>query len=124
MSAADHLERRLFYSARELAGFLANDSEPKVQEAGTSFVDDSDLFNRRVLEAKDPSYVPYGSSYLNSDTPTLYEHIEKHGVQKPVLLHDKYIEKDQTPTIMSGHHRVAVAYSVNPEMFVPVEYIR
>lgn len=106
MSAADHLERRLFYTAGELANFIAHDdpSEPIFK--------DSDLYKQHVYQSKGPSLVYSG----------LREDIKKNGVQRPVRLNDRFLEKEGVPTIMDGHHRVAIANDLNPDMYIPVEY--
>jgi hypothetical protein len=107
MSATKHLQRRLFYTARELADFIAHDdvTEPVFR--------DSDLFQQHIYQSKGPSLTYSG---LRAD-------IEKNGVQRPVRLHDRFLEKDGVPTIMDGHHRIAIANDVNPDMYIPVEYV-
>ena len=106
MAASDHLERRLFYTAGELAGFIAHD-DPK-----EPIFKDSDLYQQHVFQSKGPSLVYSG----------LREDIKKNGVRSPVHLNDRFLDKDGVPSIMDGHHRVAIAHDLNPNMYIPVTY--
>ena len=51
---------------------------------------------------------------------SLYEAIEKHGVLEPVEI--AYSDKHDKQMLTNGHHRTVSAHSINPNMFVPIEY--
>lgn len=50
---------------------------------------------------------------------SLYESIERGGVQKPISL-GQTIGSQGKPEIVGGHHRLAAASAINPDQFVPV----
>ena len=52
--------------------------------------------------------------YKNNEE-SLYESIAREGVTEPVTLQDP-------DTLWQGHHRVAAAYSIDPDMEIPVEH--
>ena len=102
MSASDHLQRRLFFTAGELVNLYANDAPscPSLLE--------SNLYRQHVYQSKGPSLTYSG----------LREDIKKNGVQEPIRLDDRNGE----PTIMDGHHRTAIAHDLNPDSYIPVKY--
>lgn len=52
---------------------------------------------------------------------TLYDSIREHGVQSPVqVLHGVF--PSGRPALGDGHHRVAVAHSLDPKMLLPVTH--
>ena len=56
----------------------------------------------------------------------LYDSIKANGVSKPVYLSDrgKFASADLGPgfAVGDGHHRIASAHDIDPNMLVPVEY--
>jgi hypothetical protein len=102
VSASEHLQRRLFFTAGELVNFGAND------DPSASSLKDSNLYQEHVYQSKGPSLTYSG----------LREDIKKNGVRTPVRLNDR----KGAPTIMDGHHRTAIAHDLNPDSFIPVQY--
>ena len=51
---------------------------------------------------------------------SMYQSIKAEGVKSPVLL--GYDMKTDQSTIRDGHHRIAAANDIDPEMYVPVRY--
>ena len=51
---------------------------------------------------------------------TLHQSVKEEGVKSPVTL--SYDKKTKQSTIEDGHHRIAAANDVNPEMYIPVRY--
>lgn len=57
--------------------------------------------------------------------PSLEDRIRDRGIQKPVIsTPGQYVDAEtgaySRPTLGNGHHRVAVAHSMDPNMLVPV----
>ena len=96
-----HLQRSLFMPAYVLMGFKANDDLDEVP-----FKDS-----------------PLAASRLAASKPELYESIKEHGVQSPVRVHDRYVDTEGIPTIINGHHRIAAANDINPNMEIPIQYV-
>jgi hypothetical protein len=48
----------------------------------------------------------------------MYESIKKIGVQEPVTI----VHRKRAPVLWEGHHRIASAMDVNPNMLIPVEH--
>jgi hypothetical protein len=73
-----------------------------------------------------------GNSRVNSfygikedDPDTLENSIKREGVQNPVTLQTKELSAFSSlrkPSVFGGHHRIATAAKINPDMLVPVEY--
>ena len=70
-------------------------------------------------------------SYLRKGEPSLHESIASHGVLSAVQIqalgdrHKPTSAKPYTqdkPFVTGGHHRIAAAADINPNMLVPVEY--
>jgi hypothetical protein len=55
----------------------------------------------------------------NSRTTGLYDSIKDQGVSKPV-----YVSQNAKfgQTVGDGHHRIAAAYDIDPNMLIPVEH--
>ena len=54
---------------------------------------------------------------------SLYEDVKQHGQKKPILLTQGgplYTE----PTIIDGHHRLALMHHINPQQFVKYRHIQ
>lgn len=99
MAASDHVnpnQLRLFMTPRE----IMSEYEPA---SGDYMVgeDTRDVWKRKEREAR-----------ISGMTRSIREK----GVQVPVSLHPDWNE------IMGGHHRIAAAYSVDPDSVIPVTY--
>jgi hypothetical protein len=91
-----------------------------------------DLWTRKLQEAK------RGASRNTSDVvatnvengwdpePTLEESVRAEGVRKPIFLQEfsKTRTDDSKPEVRDGHHRVAIASEINPNMLLPVDHDR
>lgn len=111
MGASDHLNHKqlkLFMTARELMQHPAGDDT----EHWRPMEQNRELFNEKLGEALD---------FGDEGEEPLYDSIKEHGVQEPINL-DFVSKEDNTPVISDGHHRIAAAYAVNPDMFIPIEY--
>lgn len=110
MSASDHLhpfQMKLFMQAKELIHLPAGDHDDELP-----MTEAPELREEKLNRAK--TYPRTGK--------TLYEDIKESGVKNPVSL---YLDKgdDQWEQVISnGHHRIASAYDINPEMWLPVTY--
>lgn len=57
------------------------------------------------------------------DSPdTLENSIRREGVQNPVTIQPKDLTFGYRPEVFGGHHRIATANKINPDMLIPVEY--
>lgn len=105
MGASDHLNHKqlkLFMTARELMQHPAGDD----LDHWRPMEQNEDLFHEKLGESMDDG---------------LHSSIKKEGVKEPISL--EFVTKgDNTPVISDGHHRIAAAFSVNPDMIIPVEY--
>jgi hypothetical protein len=70
-----------------------------------------------------------GNSRINSfygvkedDPDTLENSIKREGVQNPVTIQPKDLTFGYRPEVFGGHHRIATANKINPNMLIPVEY--
>jgi hypothetical protein len=119
MAAQDNLnpnQMRLFMQAKELmdtmSGHVATGSDkyaPMSQAPG--------LYKSKLHESKEGS----AASTLFSKKrgkDSLYQSIQKEGVRTPIRLR----MHQGTEQINDGHHRVAAANDINPEMYLPVSY--
>ena len=91
-----------------------------------------DLWARKLQEAKQ------GSEHATANKPsedwsptggtpdTLEESVRKGGVRKPIFLQEfsKTRTDDSKPEVRDGHHRVAIASEINPNMLLPVDHDR
>jgi hypothetical protein len=53
---------------------------------------------------------------------TLANSIRREGVQNPVTLQPKDLTYGYRPEVFGGHHRIATASKIDPNMLIPVEY--
>lgn len=105
MAAKHHLnpkQLKLFMTARELMDMPAGDD----LEEWRPMSQNKDLFYEKLGESMD------------SD---LSESIKKEGVKEPVTL-EFFSRKHHDTVISDGHHRIASAFSANPDMIIPIEY--
>lgn len=121
MAAQDNLnpnQMRLFMQAKELmntlSGHVATGSDryaPMSQAPG--------LFKSKLHESKVGSAASTMFSKKRGKD-SLYQSIQKEGVKTPIRL--RMHQETKTEQINDGHHRVAAAYDINPEMYLPVSY--
>jgi hypothetical protein len=97
-----------------------------------TFESNDDLWARKLQEAK------RGSSRDTNEVvetivkngwdpvPTLEESVRKEGVRSPIFLQEfsKTRTDDSKPEVRNGHHRVAIASEINPNMLLPVDHDR
>lgn len=122
MSASDHLhpyQMKLFMTARELMGMTAGHTEIGANDY-RPFVDSPSLRATKLAEAKSGSA---SSTFFpkKRGKDSLYDSIKKEGVTSPVSIW-AYKDDGWKEIINNGHHRIAAAYDINPEMYIPVEY--
>jgi hypothetical protein len=62
-------------------------------------------------------------AFSEESPDTLENSIKQTGVQNPVTLQTKdFYNSFSKPQIFGGHHRIATAAKINPDMLIPVEY--
>jgi hypothetical protein len=132
MSAPDNIsydQLQMFMTARQLRTDLRPGDALDAERYGLS----STEAERRVAEANmwrdkiDESNVPGSSeSAHHTDHPnfdrsgdSMVESVRRNGVQAPVGI---FHGTSYGAMIGDGHHRIAAAFSVNPNMEVPVEH--
>lgn len=94
---------KLFMSARELrehfdpywGDFEGDETEP------------SKVWDRKLSASKETG---------------LYDDIKDIGVRIPVTITGNPDGSGFNPEVMGGHHRIAAAYDINPDMEIPVNY--
>lgn len=125
MPASDHLQPyqlKLFMQAHELMNTPAGDAG-----GAKTLSEHHVIHDRKLRESKMGFNDEYRPTILgwtpDKDDSSLYESIQKKGVQKPVNL-SLFIDDngDYEPMINDGHHRISAANDINPNMYVPVEY--
>lgn len=116
MSASDHVnpdQLKLFMTARELREqYWPNfeDIQHADRHVGTGSDDDvvNSVWDRKLKESKESG---------------LYEDIKDLGVRIPVTVEDNpWPGAPSKPQVYGGHHRIAAAYDINPDMLIPVNY--
>jgi hypothetical protein len=119
MPSSDHLQYQqlsMFMPAKDLI-----DPEKTRHMDANGYDSVTDLFHTKLSEAKSHAYsqtIPF----------TLHQSIEIHGVREPVILSAAPSTSHLLPKpedkelLINGHHRVAAADDINPDMFVPVTY--
>lgn len=116
MAASEHIQPyqlRLYMTADELMNIRAHDSSK-----GTSLKDDPEMYQYKLAESK-PSRRPRAAQ-----NESLYESIAREGVKTPVRIWAYRINKNSgwNELLVNGHHRVASANDIDPQMWIPVEY--
>ena len=96
-----HQQLAMFLPAREIAKMRMTDAhrgEPN-----------EEVLARKLKSAKEDKW---------EESKGMYKSIKKIGVQQPVeIIHDP-----KGPMLGEGHHRIASAMDVNPNMLIPVEH--
>jgi hypothetical protein len=83
--------------------------------------DNTDLYEEKVSESRfGPSEGTHGN-IAGKNEDTLEQSIKNKGVQTPIEL-DFVSPDDDTPIISDGHHRIAIANHINPNMYIPINY--
>lgn len=96
-----HGQLAMFIPAHEISKMLLLDAH-----RGES---NEEVFARKLASAKADKW---------EASKGMYESIKKSGVHTPVEI----IHTDRGPMLGEGHHRVASALDVNPNMLIPVEH--
>ena len=122
MSAEDNLSKaqwhqtEMFKTAKELYGHELNDVEAehsrlKLQEGIEREDHDMDVkgyvMARKLDETKKNG---------------MYNRIKDRGVEEPVKLGQGHWGVYQRGVVSDGHHRIAAAYDIDPNMLIPVEH--
>ncbi len=88
-----------------------------------------DLWARKLYEAKrgashDTNYVPGSDELEDGYASTLEQSVRKEGVRTPIFLGEfsKTRNNSAKPEVKNGHHRVAVASNIDPNMLLPVDH--
>jgi len=120
MAASKHInpnQLKLFMTAGELMNHPAGDSRDYVPMSQNPVVHERKLEEGMKGDARST----HGLFRPGEETgETLHDSIKRVGVKKPVELHLQ--RGEDMPTITDGHHRVAVANHLNPDMFVSIMY--
>lgn len=124
MPASNHLQpyqMKLFMQAKDFMDLTAGHQEDGDYGDYRKLGDSPRLNARKLIESKIGSA---SNTYRDAPTgkDTLYESIKKEGVTSPVSLWVTPQDGEWRTMINDGHHRVATAYDINPEMWVPVQY--
>lgn len=94
----------MYKPAKELRSLPLLDVESaKVWDAGRT---DPEQVDKDVMAQK------LGESHMTG----LYDSIKQHGVTTPVFI-SKFAQ-----TVGDGHHRIAAAHDIDPNMLIPVEH--
>lgn len=120
MIAHEHLQGeqlRMFIPAKELINTAARDvyggEDPPYEGQPMTLWEDDDVRYLKLEEAEHEG---------------LMNEIRDSGVLAPVELAYQHAYPDDTttdkiPFIVNGHHRIAVAHDIDPEMLIPVQYV-
>lgn len=65
----------------------------------------------------------WDSKAKEAEESGLLDSIKEHGVKNPVAIYNTRTPNSPvTGGVLNGHHRIAAAYKLNPDQFVPVVY--
>lgn len=106
MAASNHLnpkQLRLFISARE----LREQFDPNWGDFEGEETEPEQVWDRKLSASKETG---------------LYDDIQDIGVRIPVTITGNPDGSGFNPEVMGGHHRIAAAYDINPDMEIPVNY--
>ena len=83
-----------------------------------------DLWARKLHESKRGSFHDTNYILRDGETSSLEESVRNSGVRKPIFLGEfsKTRNNSSKPEVKNGHHRVAVASSIDPNMLLPVDH--
>ncbi len=89
--------------------------------------DDEQFWDRKLDESHKvaPETRPDGTRrYVGDDEPSLSDDIKESGqVKMPVKLENRDYSLGTMQRIRQGHHRIAAANEINPDMEIPVRHI-
>ena len=122
MAASDNLnpnQLRLFMQARELMDTQTREWQWERNMTPRTMREDLGLYIGKLRETQAGSEHDAFTSKKRGKR-SMYQSIKAEGVKSPVLL--GYDMKTDQSTIRDGHHRIAAANDVDPEMYVPVRY--
>ena len=119
MAAQEHLSGQLsmFIPARELMNYTAGHTEGY----GDKYLllsESPGVIKEKLQESKSGAAA---GAYLPKKTgqESLYDSIKKEGVRSPIALR---VRKNGVQ-INDGHHRIASAHDIDPNMEIPVRYV-
>lgn len=82
-----------------------------------------DTWERKAEEGRKGLSGNSRNEAFSIDSPdTLENSIRREGVQNPVTLQPKDLTFGYRPEVFGGHHRIATASKIDPNMLIPVEY--
>lgn len=82
-----------------------------------------DTWRRKAEEGRKGLSGNSRNEAFSVDSPdTLENSIRREGVQNPVTLQPKDLTFGWRPEVFGGHHRIATASKIDPNMLIPVEY--
>ena len=119
MSAQEHINHdqlRMFIPARELMDHAAGHTEGYDGNYLT-MRNSPKMYAWKLEESKHSGWNE------NRTNDTLYENIKKEGVKSPVSLRLNSLSNLPGPQINDGHHRIASAHDIDPNMEIPVRYV-
>ena len=102
----------MFKPAKELRAMRLSDAQVWLSQRGLSPADETNVKRSRQNVMK--------TKVREAKKSGLYDSIKESGVQTPVGVSKHVVHKD--PLLIDGHHRVASAMSINPNMLVPVTH--
>ena len=114
MSASDHTQKKQFWTAGELMGIKITDG------AGSGSMTYNQDKATRDIKIETAQKNGWTGQDRSTDNSTLYDSIKEKGVQQPVRIGRNAAGE---PVLRDGHHRVAVANDIDPNMVVPHEYL-
>lgn len=119
MPASDHLhpyQYKLFMQAKELMNVVAGDGG-----FNSSMSDNQHLHKKKLAESKEGGE-KVAWKRAQPGEKTLHQSIKEKGVMTPVGVGLRKKGTNVEEFINDGHHRVAAANDINPDMYVPVDY--
>lgn len=126
MAASDALhpyQMRMFMQAKELMNITSGHTDLSAPRQYAPMSESPNLYAQKLAESKTGS-APSTFFKKKKGKESLHDSIKREGVTSPVHLKVfENINKDGwEEQINDGHHRVASANDINPEMYIPVRY--
>jgi hypothetical protein len=118
MSASDNVSNEqlaMFMPAKEIMDKLNYSDDGVISPR---------FWARKLKEAKTGT-VEDSHTSRRGRQKSLYESVKEEGVQKPVELRETLVPSIFTPKghqLLQGHHRVAAAADIDPNMLIPVTH--
>ena len=122
MAASEHLgpqwhQLDMYKTAKELRGYTLSDVEVEKDTLKKEGIDHEDMgidVDSHVMDRK----------LSASKAKGLHSNIKSMGVLYPVSLGQGNYGEYKRGMVADGHHRIASAFNINPDMLVPVEHQR